>query len=122
MSGKEALDIVTNAMAFSFDHDKLKSQHEVDLIAKFFQTMSEWGDISDELEIGQRVEIAYNLTQSLQELEQAGFFVFGGREIQLIEGGVIDTPSNWPIAILRVVRKDNNEIIKVDLNNSSKEH
>lgn len=32
-------------------------------------------------------------------------------ERQILEGGVSDEPSNWPIALVRILRNDNNEII-----------
>jgi hypothetical protein len=114
-SGKEVLDLVTNALAYSFDHDELKSREEVDLVGGFLQLVQDWGDLSSDLEAGDRVQTAYSLTESLRELEQAGFFVFGGREVQLLEGGVQTGPSNWPVAILQVLRKDNRAIMRVDL-------
>jgi hypothetical protein len=120
-TGKEVLDIVSNAMAYAFEHDELSSQEEVDIVGGFLQTAQDWGDLSDELEAGGRVQTAYDLTQELRELEEAGFFVFGGREVQLLEGGVQPCPSNWPVAILRVLRKENKEVICFDFNELIKE-
>lgn len=120
-TGKEVLDIVSNAMAYAFDHDELSSPEEVELVSGFLQTAQDWGDLGDELEAGGRVQTAYDLTQALKELEEAGFFVFGGREVQLLEGGVQASPSNWPVAILRVLRKENKEVICVDFSKNSKE-
>ena len=110
-TGKEVLALASSAYAFSINHDELDSHEEVDIVGQFFQEVSDWGDINDELEPSVRVEVAYNLTQLLKELEKKGFFVFGGREVQLIEGGIQDEPSNWPIAIFHVLRKDNSTII-----------
>ena len=56
-----------------------------------------------------------HLTQSLQDLEDAGFLVFGGREIQVMEGGIQEEPSDWPVAIFRVLRQGNKEIIQKNL-------
>lgn len=114
-TGKEVLDLVMGGYAFSMDHDELRSQEEVDLVGGFFNTVRDWGDLGDDLEPSDRVSTAYNLTQTLQELEEAGFFVFGGREVQLMEGGIQTEPSNWPISIFKVLRKDNDEIIHVNL-------
>jgi hypothetical protein len=114
-TGKAVLDIVTNAMASDFDHDELKSQEEVDLVGRFLEIAQQWGDLSDELEAGGRVQAAYNITESLRELENAGFYVFGGREVQFLEGGNQAAPSNWPVAILHVLRKDNQEIKQASL-------
>jgi hypothetical protein len=120
-TGKEVLDLVTNAMGYSFDHEELKSQEEVDLVGGFLQVVQDWGDLSADLETSDRVQTAFSLTESLQEMEESGFFVFGGREVRLLEGGIQPEPSNWPIAILRVLRKENQEIIKVNLDNKDKE-
>ena len=119
-TGKQILDLVTNAMAYSFDHDELKSQMEVDLVGSFLQVAQEWGEISSDLETGDRIQTGYNLTESLQELEKVGFFVFGGREVQILEGGIQASPTNWPIAILRVLRNENQDIIVVDLEEMGK--
>lgn len=118
---KEVLDLVTNAMAYSFDHEELKSQEEVDLVGGFLQVVQDWGNLSADLETSDRVQIAYNLTESLRELEESGFFVFGGREVRLLEGGIQPEPSNWPIAILKVLRKDNQQIIQVNFDKIDEE-
>lgn len=78
------------------------------------QEARDWGDLSSDLEPSDRVRAAFDLTGTLKELEEAGFMVFGGREIRWIEGGV-GAPSNWPVAIIRVIRETNPEIIKLDL-------
>ncbi len=120
-TGKEVLDLVSNAMAFSFDHDELKSQQEVDLVGGFLQIVQDWGDISAEMEAGDRVQTAYSLTASLRELEEHGFLAFGAREVQLLEGGIQTVPSSWPIAILRILRQDNDEILRMTVDKTSGE-
>jgi hypothetical protein len=120
-TGKQVLDLVSGGYAFSMDHDELRSKEEVDLVGGFFQTVRDWGDIGDDLEPTDRVSTAYELTQTLQELEEAEFFVFGGREVQLMEGGIQTEPSNWPISIFKVLRKENKEIIHVNLDELRKE-
>ncbi|MFZ2655453.1 MAG: hypothetical protein WAX69_11045 [Victivallales bacterium] len=121
-SGKQVLDLVTGSLAFSMDHDELGSEYEVALVGDFLQTARDWGDIGNDLEPADRVSTAFSLTKSLQKLEEAGFFVFGGREIQLLEGGFQTEASNWPIFILKVLRKDNDEIISVNLEKPEEEH
>jgi len=115
-TGKEVLNLVTSAYAFLMNHDELKSQEEVNLVGSFLQTVRDLADLGDDLEPMDRVNAAFELTRSLEELERAGFFIFGGREVQLIEGGIETEPSDWPIAILWVLRKDNDAIIHVNLN------
>jgi len=114
-TGKEVLDLVMYACAFSTDHDELKSQREVELVGSFLQNVRDLIDLSDVLEPMHQVKESYDLTRSLEELEHAGFFVFGGREIQRLEGGIPSEPSDWPIAILSVLRRDNDVIMHANL-------
>jgi hypothetical protein len=48
----------------------------------------------------------------LRQIEDTGFWVFGGREIQQLKGG-IGPPQPWPVVILHVRRTTSPEIIKV---------
>jgi hypothetical protein len=113
-SGKEIFHIVYGACASLFDNDELETREEVDLIGGFFQTVRDWGDIGPDLEPGDHVRVAFELTQAISDLEQAGFFVFGAREEQIMEGG-IGGPTSWPVAILSVLRKTNKEIVFIPL-------
>jgi hypothetical protein len=111
-TGKQLVDLITGAYAFSIDHDELTSQDEVDLVGSFFQNVSDYMDLLDvAAEPGERIQSSYHLTELIKDVEEKGFFVFGGREIQLLEGGVDDVPSNWPVAIVHVLRNDNKLII-----------
>ena len=117
-TGKQLIDLISGTYAFSMDHDELTSQDEADIVGSFFQDIQDWVDIIDELEPSARVSGAYNLSQLINELEEKGFFVFGGREIQLIEGGIEDELSPWPVAIIHVLREDNKAIIRPQQNDS----
>ncbi len=114
-TGKQLLELVTNVMAYSFDHDELHSEQEAELVGCFLQNLQDWGEISRELDAGERVHAAYSLSHMLSELEQNGFIAFGGREVRMLEGGAQEEPSSWPIAILCVLRIDNNQIIQVTM-------
>jgi len=114
-TGKQVLDVMGNAYAGSLNHDELRNQEEVDLVGGFLQFASDWGEMWSELEPASQVGASFELAQALQELEQAGFFVFGGREVQLLEGGNLEEPSPWPVANLWVLRKNNESIIQVNL-------
>ena len=111
-NGKDVLDIVDGASAFSFNHDELVSDEEVELVGGFIQVAKDWGELGGDLEPIQKVRTGFHLSGSLEQLEEAGFFVFGGREVHRVEGGV-GTPLPWPVAILRVVRSTNPEIVPV---------
>jgi hypothetical protein len=79
--------------------------------------VQDWGDIGSELGPGKRVEVAFDLTQTIKELEDAGFYVFGAREIQEMSGG-FGGPKDWPVITIRLSRKNNPEIIAVPIENA----
>jgi len=100
-TGKEVLNLVTHAYALKTRSDELKSQEEVTLVGSFFQNMQDVLDIPEY--IGEQE--AFDLNRTLEEFECAGFFVFGAREVALLEGG--NGPDlDFPIAILEVLRAD----------------
>jgi hypothetical protein len=111
-TGRQIIDIISGTYAFSIDHDELISQDEVDIVGSFLQEVSDCVDLFDDLEPNARVNFAFTFTQMLNELEGKGFVAFGGREVQLLEGGNQDEPSKWPIAIVHVLRNDNPAIIR----------
>jgi len=117
-TGKQVFSLVDGAAASSLDHDELDSVQEVELVGEFLQMVRDWGDLGPDLEPSDRVRIGYELGELLRELEDAGFWVFGGREIQVMEGG-LGRPQDWPMAIVRVMRKTNEAIFTVDLEDLS---
>src|SRR5581483_11002909 len=120
LSGRSIFEVINGASAFAFDHDELNSEAEVELVGGFLQLAQDYGDLSGELEAGHRVEATFEMGSCLKELEEAGFWVFGGREVRLIEGGV-SSSSRFPIAILHVLRTNNPGIFKVDLKNTTEQ-
>lgn len=112
-SGREVMKVVGGSSAFSFEHDEPRSQAEEGLLASFLREAQDWGELYSDLEAGDRVKAAFRMSERLRELEEAGFWVFGGREVQRLEGG-ISAPSSFPVAILRVARTTAPEIICMD--------
>ncbi len=112
-SGRDVLNVISEGHAFLFDQDELVTQTEVDLVASFLQEAQDWGDISAELEAGGRVKAAYRISSLVQDLEAAGFLLFGGREVRRLEGGV-GPPEPFVITILRVVRAGSPDIVNIN--------
>lgn len=108
-SGQQLLDVLGGACAFDFQYDEPLQETETELVSGFAQQVEDWGDISPELPAGQRVETAFTLGTLIKNLEEVGFWVFGYREIAVLEDGV-EPPSDWSIAHIRVVRATNPEI------------
>lgn len=110
-TGSDLLAIVDGMHASSFTHDDLVSEDEVELIGAFLESLQDWGDLVPDFGAGQRVKLSFQLTKSIEELNEQGFLVFAARETQLMEGGVSNASSSFPVAHLRVVRKTSPEII-----------
>jgi hypothetical protein len=113
-SGRALFAIVDGASGYAFEHDEPKSETEAELLASFLQEAQDYGELSSDLDAGNRVKAAFRMSALLENLEQAGFWVFGGREVRRLEGGVA-APSPFTVAILQVLRTTNPDIIKVDL-------
>ena len=120
MSGREILNVVLNSHSYSFEaDDELKSEREIKLVGDFFQILEDV-DAIPEMGKAYQLRIEFDLSRSIEELDHNGFWVFGGREKQILEGG-INSPSNWIVAILRIVRKNNEAIISFTPNHESVE-
>jgi HNH endonuclease len=110
-SGAEIFNIVSEACSFLFDHDELETEKEVELVASFLQEVQDWGELAGGLEAGERVRAKFRINSIANEVKEAGFWVFGAREIQRLEGGV-GPPEPWSMAILTVRRSTNAEITR----------
>jgi hypothetical protein len=117
-SGKEIIDIFNHCYVMYTYHDELETQEEVKDVGEFLQSLQDWLDINSELDVKDHIRFGFDLNQVLKDLEKLGFYVFGAKEIQIIEGGVGE-PSPWPVVYIRVLRKTNPDIITVtnDINN-----
>jgi hypothetical protein len=113
-SGRSLMEVIEGSSAFQFGHDEPNSEAETELIAAFLQEAQDWGDLAADLDAGDRVKAMFRMSNLIGELEQGGFWVFGGREVQQLEGGH-GAPCPFPIAILQVLRSKNLAITKVNL-------
>jgi len=109
-TGREILNLVEGSCAGSYDHDELETQQEVDIIGDFLEVIRDWVDIGNDLGPSSRTETAFRLSQTIKELDELGFFVFGAKEVQEMTGGYSENPTDWSVSIIRVIRKTNPEI------------
>lgn len=109
-SGKELMNIIFNAFGYRTDHDEIETEEEADYIGGVLQTFVDYGEISDVLETHDKVKISLEFNGLLKELEEKGYFLFGERNLESYAG-----LKDCPIATLLIKRKNNNEIIKMNL-------
>lgn len=105
------LNVISGCHGYDFDNDELHNESEVDLVGVFLQNAQDWGDLLSDMESGERVRTKHSLTQELQELEENGFWVFGG--VVLRKARLGNEISDWRISVLRILHSNNPEIIKL---------
>lgn len=110
-SGRDLFKILDNAYAYICEHDDITVEAEVELISEFCQNVQDWGDLSSDLDAGDKVRAACHLDFMLKELEEHGFWTFGGQEKAMVEGGK-DMPQPFPIVHIWILRSTNPTIIK----------
>jgi len=109
-TGKEVMNLINNSYAAYLDHDDVETEQEIELLENFLQTVGDFIEFGSDFDPSLQVRISFELNQALKKLEESGFFVFGAREIQLIEDGEHEQSSKFPVAHVRVVRQTNEEI------------
>ena len=117
MTGSQLLNVISGCHGYDFDNDELHNEAEVDLVGAFLQNAQDWGELLSDMESGERVRAKHALSQELEELENNGFWVFGGVVSRKVRLG--NEMTVWRISVLRVLRNDNPEIIKVGFDSIS---
>ncbi len=110
-SGKELMNILSDAMGYRVDYDNIISKDEADYIGSTLQTFIDYGEISSDLEIQDKINIGLEFDNQIKKLDEEGYFIFGEKNVEEYRG-----VKNFSIATLLIKRKDNEEIIKVNLN------
>lgn len=111
-SGKELLAVIDGACALEYHYDEPETQDEARVIADIVRLLNDIMDSLDDYSADERVMLAYDLNDSIKELEAIGYWLFLAVEKSVITGGIKE-PADFPILLARIVRKDNPEIIKV---------
>ncbi len=110
-SGKDLVNIVKGAHFFRFDNDEPETFEEMEMVRSFLQELQDYGDILQDLDVGESVRAGFQLTQELEGLRQAGFLIFGERKIERLKvGGIVD---NWIVAIVCILRETNPAIVNL---------
>lgn len=110
---KQLISYIDGTCGINYD-EETQTLEDVKLVGEFVQYVKEIMDFDDLIdEPYDRIMSGFNLTQSIKELDDAGFWVFAGKENQKLVGG-IGVPTLFPVLIMRIVRKESSEIIKMD--------
>jgi hypothetical protein len=113
-SGKELLNIISDSHGYRIDYDEVVNEEDAKYIGGVLQELTDYGDISSMVEVYDKVQMGLQLNELLKDLEQKGYFLFGEKNIEKIKFGNGDI-DNWAIATIVIKKKDNEEIIKINL-------
>jgi hypothetical protein len=117
-SGKELLNIISDSYGYRTDYDEVVNEEDAQYIGGVLQELTDYGDISGMVEVYDKVQIGLQLNELLKDLEQKGYFLFGEKNIEKIKFGNGDI-DNWAIATIVIKKKDNEEIIKINLSDEN---
>lgn len=110
-TGRELSNIISDTCGFYFEHDELETEEELEIISCFLQSVQDYVDIYSDLEVGAKIKASFDMNSAIKNVENTGFYIFGAKENQIIEGG-IDNPASWPVFHIRIIRKTNEAIIR----------
>ena len=117
-SGKELLSILYGVHGYKTDYDEIQDEEEARFIGGILQDLTDYGDLSGSVEIYDQVQMELHLKNLIESLEENGYFLFGERNIEKVKFGD-GSMDNWAVATILIRKKENDEIIKVDLNDKS---
>lgn len=111
-TGTEVAQVVGGSYASSIGQDDPVNQDELELLASFQERLQDCGDFWNDFEPAERLRATFQLQGELEELEAAGFVVFGAQVIRRLKLQAADRTEavEWPVAAIRIVRSTNPEI------------
>ena len=104
-TGKELMSINKSHLAYIFEYDEPKDEHEMKTISEFLQVIQDWGDIWDVIGSGEQVQAGFGLSKSIKILEGMGFKVFGNEQKRKIHFPTSD--EKWLVFIMVIARETN---------------
>lgn len=122
MTGQELISLASNMSALEYSYDSPNSREEAMILADFVQKARDLIDYCDIfMEPSDSIMTVFELNDDIKALEESGFWLFCAVDNRTVTGGV-DKPDSFPTLIMKIVRSDSKEIIKVsDLTKSQKQ-
>jgi hypothetical protein len=109
-TGKELMNILAHTLAAHHNNPEPQSIEEAELIGAFFQNITDYIDIWDEIEPSGRIKAEFSMSGEITRLREAGLVVYAGVKNHVIEGGA-KAAEPWQVAYI-VIRRSDDESIK----------
>lgn len=105
-TGKSLISSLMGSHASVFDNDELHDKDEVNLVGDFFQSVQDYIDLWDGLDIKDQLQAQFELDDQIQLLKSHDFLVYGCQKKSkyVWKNGPAD---DWRIAYLLAFRKSN---------------
>ena len=116
------ISLASNMSALEYSYDSPNSREEAMILGDFVQKARDLIDYCDIfMEPSDSIMTAFELNDDIKALEESGFWPFCAVDNRTVTSGV-DKPDSFPTLIMKIVRSDSKEIIKVsDLTKSQKQ-
>ena len=102
-SGQELFGILNEAHGYKTSYDEPKSREEAEFFADTLQNITDYGEVSTSLEIGQKVMVEFELTELINQLREKGYVLYGVRQVGKYKAGNI-VMDNINIAMIIIRR------------------
>jgi len=107
-SGQQIANVISGTHLMYLRNDEPETEAEVDLISGFIQEVRDWGDIWNDLEPGEHIRTEFHLSARLQEIEDAGWTVYGGKDRGRKK--LMGVEDDWAWTMFAVVRGEAVEV------------
>ena len=109
-SGIQLLNILSGCCGFQYNYEEPKTREEASIISEFQKEMEYLSDVDSLVEESERVLIGFDLNDIITKMDEKGFWLFIGRENQILTGGVIKASECFPVLHIYILKKDNIKI------------
>lgn len=102
-TGTELASIIAGTYGTEKSNDQLERLEDAEYVGSIWQTLSDYCDISTDLEPYQKTMVEYELNELIKEMMQKGFLIYANRYMKTIKFAD-GTSSKWPIACIYIKR------------------
>lgn len=78
-TGDEVFGLTAGAEAFAYTNDELKSNDARSKVGDFLDLVKDWSDLWSDLEPSRHIELRHQCSELVDELQDLGLWVFGGK-------------------------------------------
>lgn len=100
-SGSQLITILSGVDCYRFEYDDPANIHEAKILQSFCNNAQDLGDLMDGYSAGDRIELGFQLNDTIQELETNGFYLFGTQSKQF----VMNSSERMQVALFKIARK-----------------